>query len=219
MTNYVRLPPNRHQVSVIGRVIDDYTKDAIAHASVWITQAPERFNQLMRLANLQVQQNKRLGIQNQVLTSADGWFYFCDLPVGDYTLAAALPSAGTRYQDATPQIVQIPKDQPARLQIPTVELTLFPTGLTGKIQNEKNEAIVMAKVWLEGTEHLTFSDAQGNYFLNGLEGSNPTEYTIDQIPATTVKLAAVGYQSEVRQVKFQQGKLETLSIQLKQSGN
>lgn len=216
MATWVKLPPNRHQVSIAGKVIDDQTKAGISGATVRITQAPDRFNQQIRLSALQERHSNRLGVQSQRETSREGCFYFRDLPIGDYTLTASFPSAGTRYQDALPRTVEVVEDHPDLLHLPFVELVLLPTALTGQIKDASNQAIVMAKIWIEGTADFTFSDAQGNYFLNQLEGSNPSQFASTQLPETTVKITAVGYQNETRTVRLQQGTVETLLIQLKQ---
>jgi hypothetical protein len=63
----------RHQVSIAGVVFDGATGQAIAGARVKIDDSPQ-----------------------WTLTRPDGWFFFLDLPRGNYSLTASFSSPGNR---------------------------------------------------------------------------------------------------------------------------
>lgn len=78
------------QVAIAGRVLDKETEKAIAGAMVQIVEMPEKFQTQLSLKALQhgSQWSKMSDRLDRKLTASDGYFYFINLPAGDYKLAA-----------------------------------------------------------------------------------------------------------------------------------
>lgn len=208
MSSWVKLEPNRRQVAIAGIVVDEQTQQPLRGAHVQITDAPEQFLEQVRLSALQ---GRRL---NESATAHDGWFYFINLPSGNYTLTASLPNAAGRYQTSNTTIATVPPSEAATQPIWT-QLSLRPTTLKGTIQDQKQQAIVMAKVWIEGSDAFTFSDPKGQYLLTPLEGWNASADST-QPPTMTVKATAPGYEVATQRITLRQGEITTLTIRLQQ---
>lgn len=165
-------------------------------------------------------------------TTADGWFYFTDLPAGTYQLEAFLPNAGRRYSIAKCQI-EIGQDDReninkldrnvSQFDKIKVELELQPTTLFGKITNSDDEAIGMAKVQVQGSREPTLSAGEftkqklgdrklgdrklgeWNYRVTGIEaGTTPL----------TVIVSARGYAAQQKEISLQTGEVKSLDFQL-----
>lgn len=215
MSSWVKLEPNRRQVAIAGIVIDEQTQQPLMGANVQITDAPEQFLAQVRLSALQ---GRRL---NQSATTRDGWFYFINLPSGSYTLTASLPNAAGRYQASNTTIAIVPPSEAippstTAAQPTWTQLSLCPTTLKGMIQDQKQQAIVMAKVWIEGSAAFTFSDSKGQYLLTPLEGWDATTDPKAQPPTMTVKVTAPGYEVATQEITLRQGEITTLTIRLQQ---
>lgn len=78
------------QVAIAGRVFDKEANQAIAGAMVQIVEMPEKFQTQLSLKALQhgSQWQKISDRLDRRLTDGDGYFYFVNLPAGDYKLAA-----------------------------------------------------------------------------------------------------------------------------------
>lgn len=108
-------------------------------------------------------------------TGADGFFYFADLPAGNYTLVASLPQLGSRYGAGTSKPLEVKTPDEDTLKT-TVELP--PTTLRGRIIDTDGKPIGMAEVRIQGSGERTFSSGgdesapeneKGWYRLVGLE--------------------------------------------------
>ncbi|NEO37699.1 MAG: carboxypeptidase regulatory-like domain-containing protein [Moorea sp. SIOASIH] len=223
MSNQIRLEAIRHRVAIAGQVKDAQTQQVIPGAVVEIADMPESFkSKIDLLAGLYGDDwEKRVNGPDRTRTRVDGYFYFQDLPDGLYTLTASLAGAGTRYSD-DPTIKTIPPGSDAEsdqtevqvssdpetgaIAIPTVNFYFQPTALLGNVTNSDDEAVVMAKVEIEGSGEYTFTDNDGNYLLSSLEGSRNTSSPRQVI----VKVVAQGYQQETSQlVDLNQGQVTT----------
>ncbi|NEP65190.1 MULTISPECIES: carboxypeptidase-like regulatory domain-containing protein [Moorena] len=222
MSNKIRLETIRHRVAIAGQVKDAQTEQVIPGAVVEIADMPESLkSKIDLLAGLYGDDwEKRVERPDRTRTRVDGYFYFQDLPDGKYTLTASLPGTGTRYS-ADPTIKTIPpgsdpeSDQTevevsrdpetGAIAIPTVNFYFQPTALEGNVTNNSDDqAVVMAKVEIEGSGEYTFADNDGNYLLSGLEASRDTSSPRQVI----VKVVAQGYQQETSQlVDLNQGQV------------
>ncbi|WP_424094760.1 carboxypeptidase-like regulatory domain-containing protein [Moorena producens] len=227
MSNKIRLEAIRHQVAIAGQVKDAETKQVIPGAVVEIADMPESLkSKLDLLAGLYGDDwEKRVERPDRTRTRVDGYFYFQDLPDGSYTLTASLLGTGTRYS-ADPTIKTIPpgsntESDDTEVQvssdpetgadaIPTVNFYFQPTALKGNVTNsDDGEAVVMAKVEIEGSGEYTFTDNDGNYLLSSLEAST------DKSSARPVKIKVVaqGYQKETSElVDLNQGQVTTHNL-------
>lgn len=166
----------RHRVAIAGRVRDLQTNQTIAGVEVKIVKAPDAF--IDRLNKITLQH-----------TARDGHFHFVDLPQGEYSLTASLPSAGKRYGTASIDV----KVQKGQNVIAIADLKLPPTCLKGKIVNHGDgDPVVLAKVRLKYSEASSFSDREGRYLLNGIEASENFERTLI--------VSAQGYQTTSKTV-------------------
>lgn len=166
MPHWLTIPPVPHGVAIAGEVRASPTGKAVAGALVQISAAPPAFNSWLAL------QQKLHGAgwatmaerPDRRLTTADGFFWFMDLPDGPYTLVATLPGQGTRYGTASAQVTVHAG------QMTTTTLALPATTLKGRITAQTSgDGLFLAQVRLQGSGEMTFSDRQGYYRLTGLE--------------------------------------------------
>ena len=89
------------QVAIAGRVIDGETKTAIAGAIVEIVEMPEKFQTHLSLKALQYGSDwKKISDRpDRRLTASDGYFYFVNLPAGDYKLEAFFEEGSKRKKE------------------------------------------------------------------------------------------------------------------------
>ncbi len=91
----------RHRVVIGGRVVDGKTKRPVSGALVALTTVPETFKARCAASVAAVSQSgSRVATRlDQTRTSAAGYYYFLDLPEGQYDLKATglgrTPTVGT----------------------------------------------------------------------------------------------------------------------------
>ena len=143
----------RHQVAVGGRVVDGPSGATIAGARVTLSA-------------------KGIAGLRETTANARGLFYFLDLPNGEYALEAQLPLSGTRMgRVAKP--VKVSRDSRGNIQPLFVDLPLSATTVTGTVVvAHGKERIVMARVWMKGSGERTATNAEGRYWLRGVESGN-----------------------------------------------
>lgn len=210
MSAQIELEKTRHQVAVCGRVSDAETGLAIAGVLIEIVQMPEAFKKWLALHSKQYGKDweTRSDRPDRTKTSADGHFYFLDLPDGEYTLLASLKSAGTRYGTAR-AVAAATRDSKGNSVRNPVSIALPPTAIKGQISDSAHSPIVMAKIQIEGSLEYSLSDSQGNYLLSGLETSKlPGKRSV------TVKVSARGYQSASQRAELNQGEVQNLNFSL-----
>ena len=198
---YIRSP----QVAIAGRVLDGGTKQPISGAMVKIIKMPQKFQTILSLKKLQygAQWEKMSDRADRKITASDGYFYFVDLPEGDYKLKASLPGAGMCYgeKEKAIQVSSAIKDViPTKIMI----IVLKPTGIKGRITDidSPKKPIVNAKVQIQGSRENTLSDQDGNYSLLALDASPPGQRIVKLI------VSATGYQKKVSQpIEIAQGEV------------
>jgi hypothetical protein len=165
----------RHQVALYGRVTDAGTGKALAGALVSIVTAddksPTAFRRLLQARAMQYGSawSAMAERPDRARAADDGSFYFLDLPDGDYTLSASLTNMGARYGTAEAKAT-VAKNANGDYQRALVELPLQATTVQGKVTGPRHRnGVVMAEVRVKGSGERTFSDAQGQYVLAGLE--------------------------------------------------
>ncbi|MBD2094097.1 hypothetical protein H6F90_02875 [Trichocoleus sp. FACHB-591] len=157
-------------------------------------------------------------------TAIDGCFYFVDLPDGMYSLTISLPSAGSRYSTTQVDNIQVSRDNSGTIQRATVGIDLPPTAIQGTITEQINNSsnpksqtgsqlapIVLAKIQVEGSDIVTYSDREGNYILSGLE---VWQQSSAQSPKPVVRVSAQGYKTTAQGVALTQGQVKSLDFQL-----
>lgn len=197
-----------HQVSIVGKVSNDQTGKAIGGAWVEITAMPAQFDRQRQLKSLKYgtvwqQMVERI---DRKLTASDGFFYFADLPAGDYTLKVSVPGMATRY--GTKEVSAIVPELDTNKQI--LQIALTPTTIKGKITNSDNQPVAMARVQLADSLESNLSDSEGNYLLWGLE-ANPDS----QNPRPVKMIAsASGYQMAEQNLSIDLGEVKIINISL-----
>ena len=140
-------------------------------------------------------------------TTADGLFYFLDLPQGNYTLIASMLNFPRRY--GTSQAKNVTVSHNGDIPIPFADIALLSTNLIGKITHTsetKAEPIVLAEVRIKGSQERTLSNSKGEYILSGLEAS---------VRERTVLVRAQGYQPDEGTITLSQpGEQQTLNFEL-----
>jgi hypothetical protein len=159
----------RHRVAIAGRVINAQTQQAIAGAQIKLSEMPDKYRSILKLKAMQygVESWERMR-PDSTSSDQDGYYFFRDLPAGDYTLVASLPKSGTRYSSA-PQSVTIAASSETNGVI-QVDLSLLPTGVQGKITAPENEKFI-AKVRIQGQNEYALTNGDGEYLLTGVEAS------------------------------------------------
>lgn len=220
MLSWMKLESTRsHQVAIAGQVSDKETGLTIGNAIVEITEMPEKFQTKRSLQALQYGSDwetlaKRC---DRTTTAPDGFFHFIDLPPGEYTLTASLPGAATRYKIAQ-TIVTFPPAQntPDSPKFALANLTLYPSGIRGKVTDLQDVAIARVNVKIIGSGESTTTDAKGNYQLIGLEAPKKA----GDRRQVKVVFSAKGYREIIENLQFSLGEiLEQKNFKLtKQNG-
>ena len=185
----------RHQAALAGRVIEASAKQPIQGARVQLIAAPAGFMTLLAL------RQKQFGgawdsmdvRPDRTTTAPDGHFHFLDLPDGDYTLTALLPSGGTRY--GTVQVNStVKRDSAGNLKPVIFDLALPSTNLQGKVTAQTGGGPVeLAAVRVQGSGETTYTSADGTFRIVALEKGS-----------RTVSVSAAGFQTASQVVVFAQ---------------
>ena len=204
MSGWMELQLRRHQVASYGRVSDEETGLAIHGAVVEMTSMPEAFENWLALHSLQYGSSWATMRErpDRKITSVDGYFYFVDLPNGDYTLRGSLPNSGTRYGTAEASAT-VSREPPDNINRVTANIALPPTAIKGQIVDDNGDPVGMAKVQIQGSSEYAFSDGDGNYFLSNLEASpNP-----ETGRTAKVSVSARGYYPNSKTVELFKGQV------------
>ncbi len=82
-------------VAIAGRVVEAKTGKVIVGAMVKIIGMPEAFQTRLKLKKLQYGDKKWEKMSERIdckITALDGYFYFVNLPAGDYVLETSFPT-------------------------------------------------------------------------------------------------------------------------------
>lgn len=218
MSKWIKLNSIHHQVAIAGQVSDQETGETIGNAIVEITAMPDDFKRKRSLQALQYGSAwETLAKRCDRTTSAiDGFFYFIDLPPGEYTLTASLPNAASRYKIAGTTVTVPPGgDNSSQPKFAFANLTLFPSGIRGKVTDSQGVAIARVNVKIQGSGESTVTDGEGNYQLIGLEAPKK-EGSKRKVNAI---VSAKGYQEKPESLEFSLGEVIEHNFQLtKQNG-
>lgn len=218
MSQWLTIKPPLHQIAIVGQVNDGETENVLRDVSVEITEKPTKFQRYCQLQSLQYgsQWDKMKQRCDLTYTSIDGYFYFIDLPDGNYTLTFSIPHKGTRYGTTSvqTQVIRDAEGKIKRTQSPDepaiLNISLIPTTLKGHIKDDAGKAIANAKIKIEETQETTISNSEGKYSFTQLEVSS-TESNQRQL---TLSVSAYGYSSITQTVTIQQGKITILDFTL-----
>jgi carboxypeptidase family protein len=164
----------RHQPAIAGRVVEVGTAAPVPGALVGLEGGPPAFAAWLGLLARRYGSDWEgmLERADRTLSRADGYFYFLDLPDGQYTVRGAL-GRGSRYGTAEAS-ARVSRDANGRIAVAQVELTLPRTTVAGRISAAGGGPIMMAAVRMEGSGERVFSDTHGQYALNGVEAGTRT---------------------------------------------
>jgi hypothetical protein len=214
----------RHQVAIAGRLADAGTGKPVGGALVTINEderTPAAFKSLLEARAMQYGDAWATMTErpDRARTAPDGLFYFLDLPDGDYTLTASLASMGNRYGTAQ-ATATVSRDENGNLKRAFLDLALQATTVRGKITGPSHKTgVAMAEVRVKGSGERTFSDAQGQYVLAGVEPVKPKNGTSaggrPPITERTVLVFAQGYRPASKPVALHEaGTMKTLNFEL-----
>lgn len=177
------LEKKRIQSAIAGRVIDSQTLLPIADARVALAGPPAFQSILSTLAVRWGAAWAELATRpDRAITREDGFFQFGDVPNGSYTLTVTFPGIGERYGTSTVMTtVTHAANGTAPLNI--VSITMPPTAVKGKIMRSfppsspaKPPAVLpMALVLVRGTCQQAYTNANGDYYLTGVD---PGQHTL-----------------------------------------
>jgi hypothetical protein len=181
-----------HRAAIVGRAIDQRTQASLVGVAVVITGGPPAWS--ARLTALQ--QGQPGARPDRVISAANGFFRWLDLPVGVYSLNAALP--GTRYATATGSATVVTTGPVS------VDLALAPTTLIGTINATGSPAgpLANARVRFADSDGATYTAIDGSFTLSPIEaGTN-----------RVLEVSAQNYVTTTRPVTLSQGQTTTASI-------
>jgi hypothetical protein len=218
-----RIKGIHHRAAITGQVIDAQTKRGLQGIRVEITRVPTAFTEFLKIYKIQYEGRWEALAErpDRTHTAVDGSFRFRDLPagfpVGEYTLTASLPEAGSRYGKGETKVT-LARDTSGRIIRVTAALVLPPTTIKGKIVGQtqadngqiQTAPLQMAEVKVKGGAERTFSDAEGKYLLMGLEVG------LDGAPRRViVTVSAQGFQPATQDVPIAHaGSVQNLDVVL-----
>lgn len=204
MSQWLQLPKRTFQAALAGKVVDGQTAHPVGGVIVKLTAIPPAFEQRLAVQALQhgAAWEALAERPDRTRTADDGVFCFTDLPDGDYTLAFTLPKARHRYGSVS-QEFKVARDALGRLPFSPAVIRLPPTGVRGRLQGlVQGEPIPLplALIRVEGTGESVHGDAQGFFYLTGVEtgerelrfsarGFQPTTARVPITEGTVVALA------------------------------
>ncbi|MFN6517033.1 MAG: collagen binding domain-containing protein [Nostoc sp. CreGUA01] len=192
------------QIAIAGKVLQGETEKPISGAIVEIVEMPEKLRSILSLKALQYgsQWPKLFERPDRKITTNSGYFYFTNLPPGEYVLETSLPTSPTLYNEVK-TTVQVPSPVDGKVSTTIQDVVLLPTGIQGIITdaNDPKKLVANAKVQLQDSRDSTISDQKGNYRLIGLESPKSGQRTITMI------VSATGYREVLQSLNIQRGEV------------
>jgi len=201
----------RHRVAIAGLVLDGVSGKPIPGAQIEITVKPQAFADKVALLEAS---SRGQGPGPQSLdtakTRSDGLFYFLDLPEGRYQVVGFMPKETLYLNHPDPPggdrkdffqrkaDKRYGKDQ-FEATVSYAErfsnfavLRLQPTRITGRVVTSTNQAaVLMAEIRIRGCDERTFSDAQGQFTITGIQPNARKR---------TLQVRAKGYRDQLVEV-------------------
>jgi hypothetical protein len=229
MAGWMTLKSSRHQVAISGIVSDAQVGQVIPGAEVRLSKGSAEFSRWLNLKAIQhgeslnrqgsVVLNSNLslvrdqtGLYLATQTALEGHFYFIDLPSGIYDLFVSLPGAGTRYGTRLIENVNV-TERDGNIEHAIADTTLPSTGIKGRIVDADGQPIVMAKLQVEGSSLVAFSDRNGNYLITALEVWQQSDRSSDA-PRPLITVSAQGYQNTTAGIWLGLGEVKSFDIPL-----
>lgn len=204
MPGWATVPGSTHQVAIAGKVVDDRTGMPVSGVTVSITGQPPEFASWLAAWALRYGPSWESLPQrpDRARTAEDGCFRFIDLPDGSYTLSIALAQGKHRY-GSVQSTFTVTRDGQGIINAPIHEILLPPTGVEGQIKGlvEGIETVLpLARVRVASTGEVAYGDAQGRFYLTGVE-----------LGTRSLLITAAGFQSETAQAIITEGAVTPLS--------
>jgi hypothetical protein len=194
----------RRAVAIAGRVLDGGTGKPLGDAEVMIMKPmPKVFEKRLEIAALPFGKrwDKMWDRPDRTRTRPDGLFYFMDLPDGEYSLQAALPSMGRRFGSSA-NTARVSRDAEGNIEWQFVRLVLQPTQVKGRVTGATKEAVALARVRVKGSGERGFTDAQGYYMVAGIEPGTRTLQVSAQGYGTLYQEFTVGGPGESQELNI-----------------
>lgn len=194
------------QIAIAGKVLQGETEKPISGAIVELVEMPEKFRANLALKALQYgsQWQQLLERPDRKVTTNAGYFYFTNLPPGEYILEASLPTSPTLYNEVR---TKVKVSSPIDSKVSTIiqDIVLLPTGIKGTVTdaNDPKKFVINAKLHIQDSGDSTISDQKGNYQLIGLESPKAGQRTIKLI------VSATGYQQLLQSINIKRGEIIT----------
>lgn len=172
-TSWNRISIAPHRAVIAGKVVDGESGRPVPGVVAEIVSMPQAFQ--TRMATMKQAQGpqweKADERPDRTKSAFDGCFCFRDLPPGDYEIVFELPREKYRYGALThPFTVVVGAGAQARLV--TAMIKLAPTGIRGRVQGLVQGTPIplpLARIRVEGTGELAYSDEEGHFCLTGVE--------------------------------------------------
>jgi hypothetical protein len=103
-------------------------------------------------------------------------------------------------------------ERDGNIQRVIADVTLPPTAIKGRIVSSDAQPIGMAKLQIEGSNLMAFSDRNGDFLVTGLEVWQ--SFSQSAVPRPVVTVSAQGYQSVTSGVWLTLGEVNPLAITL-----
>lgn len=154
------------------------------------------------LSNVDVQ---IAGSNWQTKTGNDGFYFFYNLPQGNYSIVAVARDEGSKYGQVTVSGVVVSSNiNETPLFDAKANIALSPTRLQGTVKRSiDGVAITGALIRVVGSESQTISASNGNFSLTGLYEGKPN-----------IRISATGFTTVVKTVDLHAGMTTNLIIAL-----
>jgi Carboxypeptidase regulatory-like domain/CarboxypepD_reg-like domain len=206
MSQWLKFPKRTYQAAITGKVVDGQTRHPVGGVTVKLTAMPPAFERRLALQALQhgAAWETLAERPDRTRTADDGGFCFTDLPDGAYTLAFTLPRSKHRYGSVS-QSFTVTRDAGGRIPFSPAVVPLPPTGVRGRVQGlvqGEPTALPLALIRVQGSGESVHGDAQGRFYLTGVEtgerelrfsaqGFKPTTARVPIAEGTVVELSSI----------------------------